>query len=145
MIRRKALLLATLALVGARSTGAVLDVRVVSGTPQTSLAYAASTEPGYVTTFAQPLVVRVAGMSATGGKVRYRCVSPHCRFAVSTQPDDVERIDPQTYEVRLRRASASLRPTLGTDAPGTFAIDVRPVLHDGERAAGVARFTLTAR
>jgi hypothetical protein len=130
---------------GAAGPRRTLDVHVVSGATQTTLAYAASTEPGYVATFSQPLVVRVSGESGGGGSVRYRCATSHCRFAVSTQPDDVKRIDPQTYEVRVRAARASLSPTLSTDAPGTFAVEVRPVVHDGERVGAVARFTLLAR
>lgn len=133
---------ASAALAGALALGAApaLTERVtaVSGTPQSALAYAASTEPGYVAVFAEPLVVRV---SAGVRDVRYRC-SAHCRFALSTQPDDVKRVDPQTYDVRVRHGMASLRPTLGTDAPGTFAVEVRPAGHGGR---AFARFVLTAR
>lgn len=133
--------LALLALCAAQHRPALarVRVRVVSGAGQTAQAYAASTEPGYVTTFAQPLVVGVSGRPAVAS-VRFRCVTRGCRFAASIQPDDVKRIDPQTYEVRVRRGRASLRPTLSTDTPERVAVDVRPA-----RGSGVARFTLTAR
>jgi hypothetical protein len=131
--------LALVALCAAQHASAASRLRVVSGSGQTAWAYAASTEPGYVTTFARPLVVGVSGRPLVAN-VRFRCVTRGCRFAASIQPDDVKRIDPQTYEVRVRSGTATLRPTLSTDAPERVAVDVRPVA-----GPGVARFTLTAR
>ncbi len=134
-----------------RENAASKPVRVlaIAGDGQSAHAFAASTGPGYETVFAQPLVVRVdaAGAARNGSRrVRFTCADRGCRFPPSEQGDDVTRVDRRTYEVRLVDGRATLPVTLSTDeVPGTFTVDVRPVLGGGERAAAGARFRLHVR
>jgi len=133
----------------ARNARALAPLRVVavSGDRQTARAFAASTGPGYESVFERPLVVRFAGAAPRGAqRVRFRCESRGCRFALSEQGDDVSRVDAQTYEVKVVRGRATLPVTLTTDAvPGTFEVRVRAVVDRGERAASDARLTLFVR
>ncbi len=117
--------------------------RIVSGTPQSARAFVAPAAAKYVTEFAQPLVVRVEGSKNAKLGVRFFCVTRGCELPPQTQPDEVKRIDPRTFEVTSKDGKAAISLTVSTDTPETVEIVAQPVTGHGERAVRSAPFRLT--
>ena len=132
---------AVLAAVAAASPHAASPLRVVSGTPQSAVAYAAGNSAQYVTVFTTPLVVSVG--NAKNVAVRFSCASRGCTFPPSDQPDTVNRVDPASYDVKAVGGKAEISLTLATLAPGRFTVLAYP--STARRRAGAVAFTLIAR
>ncbi|MBV8151616.1 MAG: hypothetical protein JOY59_08670, partial [Candidatus Eremiobacteraeota bacterium] len=95
----------------------------------------------YVAEFTQPLVVTVGNVKNVA--VRFTCVTPHCTFPPSDQPDTVTRVDPATYDVRVVKGKAEIALTVAGPAPGAYTVLAYP--STARRRAGAVAFILTAR
>jgi hypothetical protein len=124
---------------------AAVRARIVSGTPQSARAFVATAAAKYVTEFTQPLVVRVEGSKNPKLGVRFFCVTRGCELPPQTQPDEVKRIDPRTFEVTSKDGKAAISLTVSTDTPETVEVVAEPVTARGERAVKSAPFRLNAR
>ena len=116
-------------------------LRVVSGTPQSAVAYASGTSAQYVTVFTTPLRVWVG--AAKNVAVRFSCVTAGCTLPPQDQPDTVVRVDPTSYDVKVVKGQAEVSLTLATTEPGTFTVLAYP--STARRHAGAVAFILTAR
>jgi hypothetical protein len=118
---------------------------IVAGTPQSAHAYVAPAAAVYVTEFTRPLVVRVSGTKNPKIGVRFFCVTKGCELPPQTQPDEVKRIDPRTFEAQSKDGKATISLTVSTDTPRTVEVVAEPVAGPGERAVRSAPFRLSAQ
>ena len=121
-----------------------MRAQIVSGTPQTAHAYVAPAAAIYVSEFTRPLVVRVSGTKNPKIGVRFSCITKGCELPPQTQPDEVKRIDPRTFEAQSKGGQATISLIVSTDTPETVEVIAEPVAGHGERAVRSAPFRLTA-
>jgi hypothetical protein len=119
--------------------------QIVTGTPQSAHAYVAPAAAVYVTEFTRPLVVRVSGTRNAKIGVRFFCVTKGCELPPQTQPDEVKRIDPRTFEAQSKDGKATISLIVSTDTPKTVEVIAEPVAGPGERAVRSGPFRLSAQ
>ena len=101
---------------------------IVSGTPQTTVAYAAPATSQYVADFPQPLVVSIDRAAA---KIRFTCPATHCGLRVADEANDPgHRVDASTYEEVIKKHTSTLKMGLAFDFPGHYQVYAQTV--DGD-------------
>jgi hypothetical protein len=110
------------------------SLAIVSGSPQTQHAYAASGTNQYVTDFS-PLVVKIVGSSSANDRVEFTCPQPHCGIRVFDADDDPGKWpDPDNkgiYDEVIKAGKSTVRISLQTDAPGNYTVVAQTI--DGDR------------
>ena len=115
----------------------LLQLLLVSGTPQTERAWVAARADRFEAKFDTALVVKATGVE----KVRFRCVTPGCEFPAQDQADNVNRVDPRTYDVTVKKGLASIKLIVWTVTPETVVVVAQPA----DRATPQVRFVLNER
>lgn len=98
------------------------QLSIVSGTPQTARAWVAARADRYETKFDKALVVKTAHVA----KVRFRCITRGCEFPAQDQADNVNRVDPNAYDVTTKKGEASIKLTVWTVTPEDVVIVAQP-------------------
>ncbi len=120
---------------------------ILSGSPQTQHAYAASGTNQYVTDFS-PLVVKIVGASSPNDRVEFTCPQPHCGIRVFDADNDPGKWpDPDNkgiYDEVIKDGTSTVRISLQTDAPGNYTVVAHTI--DGDRKGPAsAPFILISR
>ena len=106
---------------------------IVSGSPQTQPAYAASGSNKYVTEYA-PLVVRLVGRTTENDRVRFWCAQANCALrVVDEETDDGKRDadDKTKYDEVIKNGTSTLHVRLANDQPaGSYEVYAQTV--DGD-------------